>query len=289
MNNKKTAMLFTLALSAVLIIGIMIFSKTTSYFWQSEQEAPSDIETQTSTNLEVQTTIDYPFESVINMGTIYSQAVENFIVPEQSEFFPLQDAANLVGEFIKLFYGYTNWQDNTAYIDYVQTQSIITASDISMHEETDFAINYAATFEYPTHTQHIRLTLNPYTGKITHIWNSISYKEVLDSFVFFEGDTDTLLDDERLVNSEEQAIIDRELDEVLSFLYPNTTPKEIQYRKGYFPLFEEDTSKTHNVTLYSIMISLSDNEFISMSFLADTKELTLLYFYEFDAIPHYFE
>ena len=113
MKNKKIIPL-TIAMVAVVLIGMLGLSKFFETTWQNTGESENNLDVDES-NLQKQTIFDYPY--IIDNGQTIDWDNQYMITPSQGTL-SWQQAANIAGETIKDMFGITDHQKSTAKMCY---------------------------------------------------------------------------------------------------------------------------------------------------------------------------
>lgn len=113
MKNKKIIPL-TIAMVAVVLIGMLGLSQFFETTWQNTGESENNLDVDES-NLQKQTIFDYPY--IIDNGQTIDWDNQYMITPSQGTL-SWQQAANIAGETIKDMFGITDHQKSTAKMCY---------------------------------------------------------------------------------------------------------------------------------------------------------------------------
>ena len=181
MKNKKIIPL-TIAMVAVVLIGMLGLSKFFETTWQNENTVENSLNAEIIDSTE--TAFDYPYFNIKEhenltdkqLLEIYSSEINTYKLEIQdgmqsmtmrsydtepsSEMVNYQDVANICGEKLKYLYGITNHSNIPACISFFQLINI------------DFTIDFRYLYCIVIDDNYIFMTVNPYNGEIISISTS---------------------------------------------------------------------------------------------------------------------
>ncbi len=229
------------------------------------------VETKDSPSVNLKLNVDYPFKSFTEMSTdfspFYNEIAEN-VVQNPDVNTSLQDANNMIGEFISLQYPSITFEDITAYIDYI---AHIEGSTDSEH------IEYRSDFWIDNINIGVTSVINPMTHEILRV-DMFYLNNVLDNDILLtQKEADNISNttiDEKVKN-----LINENIDKTLEFLGYKSEIMSIEYSIAVLT-HDVPLANTPYSVAYSCKIILSDETNIVIIYTGGEDGLNVRHFYD---------
>lgn len=138
MKNKKIVPM-TIAMVAVVLIGMLSLSKVFENGWQQENTVDNSLSADTVASKD-ESIINYPYANYIQMDDgskslydDYFYHISDTFIPQKNSDFTYQDAVNITGETIKYLTGYTDHQKTKTITELTDYESFLPDRDVDFY------------------------------------------------------------------------------------------------------------------------------------------------------------